>query len=76
MKLQGIGSNGELGRSFDLMFDLVLNHASQKNKWFQEYLSGNLSYANFFIDVDPNLDLSMVVPCQVYPCLLNSRLRR
>ena len=60
---------GELGRSFDLMFDLVLNHASQKNKWFQEYLSGNPSYANFFIDVDPNLDLSMVVRPRSLPLL-------
>ncbi len=59
----------ELGNSFDLMFDLVLNHASQKHKWFQRYLSGDPDYADFFIDQDPSSDLSQVVRPRSLPLL-------
>ena len=38
-----------LGSSFDLMFDLVLNHASQQHDWFQQYLSGNPDFSDFFL---------------------------
>ena len=31
---------GALGQSFDLMFDLVLNHCSARHPWFQDYLAG------------------------------------
>ena len=39
-----------LGDVFDLMFDLVLNHCSQKHQWFQSYLEDDPNYADFFID--------------------------
>ncbi len=58
-----------LGNSFDLMFDLVLNHASQKHQWFQRYLSGDPEFANFFIDQDPAADLSDVVRPRSLPLL-------
>lgn len=58
-----------LGRAFDLMFDLVLNHCSQKHEWFQKYLAGDPDYADFFIDQDPNIDLSAVVRPRSLPLL-------
>ena len=42
-----------LGRSFGLMFDLVLNHVSQHSRWFQEYLLGREPYVRYFHEVDP-----------------------
>ncbi len=58
-----------LGQSFDMMFDLVLNHASQKHAWFQGYLQGDEAYDNFFIDQDPSVDLSQVVRPRSLPLL-------
>ena len=43
----------ELGRSFGLMFDLVLNHVSQHSRWFQDYLLGREPYVRYFHEVDP-----------------------
>ena len=59
----------ELGQSFDLMFDLVLNHASQRHEWFQRYLQGDPQFADFFIDQDPSADLSEVVRPRSLPLL-------
>ena len=59
----------ELGESFDLMFDLVLNHASQHHQWFKSYLAGDPEYADFFIDQDPSVDLSRVVRPRSLPLL-------
>ncbi|QDT02825.1 Sucrose phosphorylase [Rubripirellula lacrimiformis] len=58
-----------LGDSFDLMFDLVLNHASQKHEWFQRYLAGDPEFADFFISQDPSVDLSAVVRPRSLPLL-------
>jgi sucrose phosphorylase len=58
-----------LGDSFDLMFDLVLNHASQKHEWFQRYLDGDPDFADFFIDQDPSADLAAVVRPRSLPLL-------
>jgi sucrose phosphorylase len=58
-----------MGDGFDLMFDLVLNHASQKHVWFQGYLAGDPKYADFFIDVAPDTDLHQVVRPRSLPLL-------
>ncbi|MCW3975854.1 MAG: sugar phosphorylase [Candidatus Bathyarchaeota archaeon] len=39
----------ELKKNFKLMFDLVLNHISDKHFWFQEFLKGNPKFQNYFI---------------------------
>ncbi len=39
----------ELNKNFKLMFDLVLNHTSDKHYWFQEFLKGNPKFQNYFI---------------------------
>ncbi len=38
-----------LSKNFNLMFDLVLNHCSDQNSWFQKFLAQNKNYQNFFI---------------------------
>ena len=58
-----------LGDVFDLMFDLVLNHCSQKHQWFQSYLEDDPDYADFFIDQDPSVDLSGVTRPRSLPLL-------
>ncbi len=38
----------KLGTRYKLMFDGVVNHASSKNRWFQEFLNGNPFVQRFF----------------------------
>ncbi len=59
----------ELGESFKLMSDLVLNHCSAKNEWFLKYLKGEEGFEDFFIDVDPSVDLSQIVRPRTHPLL-------
>ncbi len=59
----------KLGENFKLMFDLVINHISQKSAWFQNYLQGKDPGKNYFIEADPNTDLSEVVRPRSLPLL-------
>lgn len=63
------GDVAHLDQSFDLMFDLVLNHCSQHSEWFQAYLRCETPYDQYFIDADPSLDLSQVVRPRSLPLL-------
>lgn len=58
-----------IGKSFKLMFDLVLNHCSAKSDWFQKYLERDPKYRDYFIDVDPDIDLSAVFRPRALPLL-------
>ncbi len=58
-----------LGKNFGLMFDAVINHTSAQSRWFQEYLSGNPRYADYFSTVDEGIDLSQVVRPRTAPLL-------
>ncbi len=58
-----------LAATFDLMFDLVLNHVSQRSDWFQGYLRGDPRFADWFIEADPADDLSRVVRPRSLPLL-------
>ncbi len=58
-----------LSRDYRLMFDLVCNHVSSQSEWFKKYLEGDLEYKDYFIEVDPNLDLSLVVRPRALPLL-------
>jgi sucrose phosphorylase len=42
----------EIGDSFKLMFDGVINHCSAKCKWFRRFLSGDPDYDDYFIAYD------------------------
>ncbi|MFC1494737.1 sugar phosphorylase [Thermodesulfobacteriota bacterium] len=39
----------DLESRYQLMFDGVINHASSKSRWFQEFLNGNPFFWDFFI---------------------------
>ena len=59
----------QLGRSFRLMFDAVINHASVQHAWFQAFLQDDPRYRDYFVVVDGNPDLSQVVRPRALPLL-------
>ncbi len=59
----------EIGKHFDLMFDFVVNHASQHSNWFQSYLAGNAPYDRFFIEAAADADVSKVTRPRSLPLL-------
>lgn len=66
----GDWSNVEnLSNSARIMFDYVCNHISAKSEWFQEYLKGNPKYDDYFIEMDPSIDLSSVTRPRALPLL-------
>lgn len=58
-----------LSADFRLMFDLVINHISARSAWFQGFLAGDPAYQDFFIVVDPAVDLSAVTRPRTTPVL-------
>lgn len=60
---------GKLSQSCSLMFDLVLNHCSQQSAWFQHYLTGRDPYDKYFVEADPEADLSGVTRPRSTPVL-------
>jgi glycosidase len=58
-----------LGSHYRLMFDAVINHISRKSAWFQAFKRGEEPYKDYFITVDPGVDLSMVVRPRALPLL-------
>lgn len=64
-----------LARHFDLMMDFVLNHCSRESLWFNDFLLDQHPGKNFFIEVDPDTDLSQVVRPRTSPLLaeINTR---
>ena len=54
---------------FKLMTDLVLNHVSRQSAWFKDYVSGIMPARHYFIEMDPNTDLSTVVRPRTTPLL-------
>lgn len=59
----------ELDQSSRLMFDFVCNHMSAKSKWFQNYINQISGFENFFISIDPGVDLSAVTRPRALPLL-------
>jgi sucrose phosphorylase len=64
-----------LAERFSLMFDLVLNHCSAKSAWFQDYTNGILPARFYFIEMDPETDLSEVVRPRTSPLLTPTQTR-
>lgn len=58
-----------LARRFGIMFDLVLNHCSRENLWFIEYIQNQEPGCNYFIEMDPQTDVSDVVRPRSSPLL-------
>lgn len=59
----------DLNENFNLMLDFVLNHCSQRNLWFSDFVEDREPGCNFFIEVDPAENLSMVVRPRTTPLL-------
>ncbi len=58
-----------LNQDFDLMVDLVINHASSQGKWFQNFLKQKGKGKDYFICEDPSKDLSLVIRPRSTPLL-------
>ena len=65
-----------LEQSYDLAFDLVLNHCSRENLWFIDYIAGQEPASDYFIEVDPAVNLSMVTRPRSSPLLSGVRTHR
>lgn len=60
----------------DLAVDLVANHVSRQGLWFADYLSDREPGNRFFIEMDPETDLSQVVRPRSTPLLVPVQTRR
>ena len=59
----------DLGDSFHLMVDGVINHASVQGQWFQAFLHDEKPYCDYFVVVKGDPDLSQVVRPRALPLL-------
>lgn len=59
-----------IGKKFDLMVDVVLNHVSSQSEWFAQFQQGLEPGCRYFIEVDPATDLSEVVRPRSTPVLV------
>ena len=59
----------ELSAEYNVMADCVLNHISAQSEWVIKYCAGNPDYADFFIEEDPQRDLSMTNRPRTLPLL-------
>ena len=64
-----------IGRRFRLMTDLVLNHVSRQGAWFSDYVVGIAPARHYFIEMDPQADLSAVVRPRSKPLLTATQTR-
>lgn len=58
-----------LAAEYILMVDLVLNHTSVQNAWFQGFLHSDPAFQDFYITAPPGTDLSAVVRPRALPLL-------
>ena len=58
-----------LASDFNLMMDLVINHCSRENLWFVDYVNNVSPGKDYFIEMDPDSDLSQVVRPRSTPLL-------
>lgn len=58
---------GTVADHADLMIDLILNHTSAESAWFRQFLAGEAPGKDYFIEIDPDADLSAVVRPRALP---------
>ena len=57
----------ELAGEHALMFDFVANHTSSSSPWFTGWLAGDPAYAGFYVERDPDFDVSRVIRPRTTP---------
>ncbi|WP_027351571.1 sugar phosphorylase [Halotalea alkalilenta] len=60
----------------NLMADLVINHVSRESLWFTDFLAGTQPGRDYFIELDPGTDVSMVTRPRNTPLLVPVYTRR
>ncbi|MBU2886955.1 alpha-glucosidase C-terminal domain-containing protein [Gilvimarinus agarilyticus] len=63
------GDINALAQDFKLMADLVINHVSSQSLWFRNYQYGKDPGRGYFVEADPNDNLSDVVRPRTSPLL-------
>jgi sucrose phosphorylase len=66
------GSWGDIeaiSENYRFMADLVINHCSRSNSWFEGFLRGERPYRDYFIAVPPDTDVSAVFRPRTHPLL-------
>lgn len=58
-----------IAENFKLMFDLVINHVSRESLWFADYVADIAPANGYFIEMDPDTDLSSVTRPRSSPLL-------
>ncbi len=58
-----------ISSDYEVMFDAVINHISSQSGWLKGYLSDDPEYADYFINLPPDMDLSQVTRPRVSPLL-------
>jgi sucrose phosphorylase len=58
-----------IAEHYDLMADLVINHCSSENTWFQNFIRGEGEGHDYFITVDADVQLDEVVRPRTSPLL-------
>jgi sucrose phosphorylase len=61
----------DLRREKELMFDLVMNHASRQSLWFIDFINGEGEGKDFFIEADPTLDYNQVTRPRTSPLIVD-----
>ena len=59
----------ELNQSFDLMFDLVINHVSSQHEWFRQFIADQQPGRGYFITPPETAGLDQVVRPRESPLL-------
>lgn len=62
-----------IGRDYDLMSDLVINHCSQQSRWFENFRQRNDPGKDYFVEADPKGNTSDVVRPRTSPLLRETR---
>lgn len=65
-----------LGQNFHLMFDAVINHISAKSKEFRAFLKNSPSNRDYFIVVEPGMDISRVFRPRTLPLTTEFKTKR
>ena len=59
----------KIASEYDLMADLVINHCSQRSHWFENFKENKQPGKDFFMQAEPDSDLSQVVRPRTSPLL-------